>query len=362
MTTEQQQTPRVTQKDVAKRAGVAVSSVSYVLNNGPRPVSAETRARVLKAIDELGYRPNEHARRLIQQNWGSEKAPRQFGILLSGGARVLIARPFYSTLLVGLFDEAVQHNYAVRFIHLYDEIQDPILFNELIHPETIAGLVLIHIKPPLSRDQELLARIRERVANVICLDSSCLGLPSITFDKLDAGQRATTYLIEMGHRRIGFIGNHDGRFDGYLQSLRVHNLPFDPQLVTSEQLATQDEITNSPQGGWLGAKGLLNLSTPPTAILAASDEVAIGALRAAREHHMSVPEDLSIVGVDDIDLASYSSPPLTTVRVPKNDMAKLTVQTLIDRVNNPNGMSVNMVLPVELIVRGSSGPTPSISS
>ncbi|MCU0495384.1 MAG: LacI family transcriptional regulator [Chloroflexaceae bacterium] len=353
-----QPSAQVTQKDVARRAGVALSSVSYVINNGPRPVSEETRARVLKAIDELGYRPNEHARRLIQRNWGTEPSPRQFGILLFGGPRVLIARPYYSTLIVGLYDEAVRQNYAVRFVHLSEEIRNPLLFNETIHRESIAGVVLLQVAPLDRTYRDLLERVIERIGNVICLDTFFPNLPSITFDHLGAGRLATDHLLGLGHQRIGYIGNRDGRFDGYLQSLRLHGLTFEPGLATSEKITDQDEVTNSLEGGWLGANQLLSLPELPTAIFCASDEVAIGALRAAREHGLRVPDDLSIVSVDDIELARYTSPPLTTVRVPQADMAGLTVRTLIERVSSPNAMPVNMVLPVTLQQRGSTGPNP----
>lgn len=349
---------RVTQRDVAERAGVAISSVSYVLNNGPRPVSEETRQRVLRAIDELGYRPNEHARRLILQNWDADASPRQFGILLSGGPRVVLARSYYSSLIVGMFDEAVHQRYGVRFIHLYDEMENPVLFNELMHREVIGGLVLIHVRPPSVREQELLTRIIERVRNVICLDTKWTGLPSITFDKLDAGRQAADHLVALGHRRIGFIGNHDGRFDGYLQSLRLRGIPHDPSLVASERISSSDAVTNSPEGGWIGAQQLLQQPNRPTALLTASDEVAIGALRAAREAGLRVPEDLSIASVDDIDLASYTSPPLTTVRVPKAEMASLAVRMLVEGVSRSDSLPINSVLPVELMIRASTGPAP----
>jgi DNA-binding LacI/PurR family transcriptional regulator len=348
----------ITQKDVAQRAGVALSSVSYVLNNGPRPVSDETRTRVLKAIEELGYRPNEHARRLIQRNWGTEAPPRQFGILLYGGPRVLFARPYYSTLIVSLFDEAVKQRYAVRFLHLYDDMQDPRLFNEHMHREAVAGVILMHAKPLQRSERALLERVIERVGNVICLDSAWPNLPSIGFDKIEVGRQLTDHLIELGHQRIAFVGNRDGRFDGYMQSLRMHGIPFDPNLVTSERLSDRDEVTNSPEGGWIGGTLLLKRPDRPTAIFADSDEVAIGVLRAAREQGLRVPEDLSIVGVDDIELASYTSPPLTTMRVPKTEMASLAVRTLIDRIDKHTEMAVNMVLPVTLMRRGSSGAVP----
>lgn len=348
--------PPVTQKDVARRAGVTTSSVSYVINNGPRPVSKDTRERVLKAIEELGYRPNEHARKLMQHNWGVDASPRQFGVLLAG-PRALIARPYYSALIVGMLDEAVRHNYALRFVHLYDELYDPVLFNQLIHRESIAGVVLMHILTPVQRDRELLQQVVERIGNVICLDFSWPDLPSITFDKLHAGRTATDYLISLGHRRIAYIGDPDSRFDGYLQSLRQHGIAFDQTLAPRYAVPeATGQALNSPEDGWQDGLRLFDLPEPPTAIFAASDEVAIGVLRAARERGLHVPQDVSVVGLDDIELASYTSPPLTTIHVPKNDMAQVAVRTLIDRVAQPNGISVNMVVPTRLIARESTAP------
>ena len=353
---KQPRSSQVTQKDVARRAGVTSSSVSYVINNGPRSVAPETRERILKAIEELGYRPNEHARQLMRQNWGSDTSPRQFGVVLAG-PRALIARPFYSALIVGMLDEAVRQNYALRFIHLYDELRDPRLFNELIHREAVAGIVLLHIITPLQRDRELLSRVVERIGNVICLEFIWPGLPSITFDKLSAGRTVTDHLVKLGHRRIAYLGDPDTRFDGYLQSLRQHGIEFSPELAPQDPALTgTDQAMNAPEEGWKGTLQLLQLPQPPTAIFTASDEVAIGALRAARERGVRVPEDLSIASIDDIELASYTSPPLTTMRVPKTEMATLAVRTLVERVNQPAAMPITMVLPTTLVERASSGP------
>jgi DNA-binding LacI/PurR family transcriptional regulator len=328
---------------------VPVSSVSYVLNNGPRPVSGQTRERVLTAIAELGYRPNEYARRLIQQNWGCDAPPRQFGVLMTG-PRMLIARPYHSALMASMYDEAVRQKYALRFIHIYDELHDPILFNELIHQEAIAGIVLLHVVALDQQDRGLLAKVVERVGNVVCLGCHWPGLPSITFDKLAAARTVVDHLVALGHRRIGYVGGRDERFDGYLQGLRQHDLPCEPPLASTQ--ATD----NTPDGGWRGAAELLALPSPPTALFAASDEVAIGVLRTARERDFRVPDHLSVVGLDDIELASYTCPPLTTVRVPKDEMAALAVRTLVERVGRPDGPPINMVLPFALIERESSAP------
>lgn len=344
----------VTQKDVALRAGVTTSSVSYVLNNGPRSVSAETRERVLQAIAELEYRPNEHAQKLMRKHWGSDGPPRQFGVVLNG-SRLMMTRQYYSSMIVGLYEEAVRQNYMLRFVHTYEELSNSVLFNEHIHAEAIAGVIIMHLLPTQPSELELLNRISERVANIICLDTTMSRKPSIIFDKLSAGRTATDHVIELGHRRIAFIGDIDERFDGYMQSLRMAGIVYEPALVPFyANHDTVDLVRNSPEGGWQGATELFESNTPPSAVFAASDEVAIGVLRAAREHHLRVPEDVSIVSVDDIDLANYLSPPLTTVRVPKQEMAQLAVRNLVERTLAPSDMAVNLVLPTELIIRGST--------
>lgn len=346
----------VTQKDVARRAGVTTSSVSYVINNGPRSVSPATRTRVLKAIEELGYRPNEYAQKLMRQHWGNDAPPRQFGVVLAGSRRML-SRAYYSAMTAGLYDEAVRQNYTLRFFHTYNELTNSVLFNEHIHREAIAGIIVMHLLPTSEVEHDILVRINERIANIVCLDMSLPRRPSIMFDKLGAGRTATNYLIQLGHTRIGYVGDVDERFDGYMQSLRQNGIGFDVELVPFYSARQQVDLhRNSPEGGWEGAGQLLGLVQRPTAIFAASDEVAIGALRAVREAGLSVPQDVSLISLDDIDLASYMSPPLTTVRVPRQQMAELAVRTLVEHAQNATDMAINMVLPTELIVRGSTGP------
>jgi DNA-binding LacI/PurR family transcriptional regulator len=340
---------RVTQKDVAERAGVAVSVVSYVLNNAPRPVAAKTRTRVLQAIEELGYRPNEHARRLIQQNWGGSSGSRQFGIIVSD-SHGMIERPYYAALISGLLHAATQQQYTPRFILFYDALRNPALFNQLIHPEEISGVVVLHHQSMYESNRELLEKIVARVGNVICLDFGVPTLPSILFDYREAGRAATHHLIGLGHRRIAFLGNRDTRFEGYLDSLRLADIPFDSTLVAG------DGGSNSPEDGWNAAREILRLENKPTALFCASDEVASGALCAAAEASLRVPHDLSVVGCDDIDSARFTIPALTTVAVPKAQMASLAIRTMIDRVQHADDLSVNMVFPVELVQRSSTAP------
>lgn len=126
----------VTQEDVARLAGVSRGIVSYVINNGPRSVAPETRERVLEAIAELGYRPNKHAQQLMREQWGSV-AERDFGLILPNVT--LLQRPYYGTILASIYQTVHDFHYRIRFIRFFDELQNPALFNELIHREEILG-------------------------------------------------------------------------------------------------------------------------------------------------------------------------------------------------------------------------------
>ena len=165
----------VTQKDVAERAGVSRGVVSYVINNGPRSVSPETRKRVLSAIQELGYRPNKHAQRL---KMGSDAARNSIGIVTGGRSYNILNRPYFNKILSGLFDSAHEYEQFIRFFVFWDALKDPVFFNKNIHPDEISSLIII--LPSLivgdPENEKLLLEIADRIPNVICLEDSVLDL------------------------------------------------------------------------------------------------------------------------------------------------------------------------------------------
>lgn len=176
-----------TQKDVAQLAGVSLSTVSYVLNDGPRPVSEETRRRVLTAIEALQYRPNRHAQQLSSEKWDN-RSRKRFGVILCGGVGML-TRPFYGAVLAGIYQEAYRQDLRVQFAQFLEDIRDPILFNELIQGEEIFGLILVSLNISLSYWNsypdlpDLLERMRQRVANVVCVERKWAKWPAVTFDR-----------------------------------------------------------------------------------------------------------------------------------------------------------------------------------
>ncbi|MBN2472408.1 MAG: LacI family DNA-binding transcriptional regulator [Anaerolineae bacterium] len=339
---------QITQQDVAERAGVSRAVVSYVVNNGPRVVSPDTRARVLKAIEELGYRPNKYAQRLKLQP--EKLANGQIGIIM-GGTSEILKRPYFGAVLAGIYQAAHRQGQQIRLVTFWEELDDPVFFNKNIHPEELSGLVLftpyLWLQNPRGRD--LLARVRERIDNIVCLEVVVDDLPAVVFDRAAAARLAVEHLIRLGHRRIAYAGSGDERLAGYRQTILDHGLPLEPGLMQ------QPNRMNSPEEGYAAAQTLLALPEPPTAIFADSDEVAIGVMGALHDVGLTVPDDMAIVAVDNTMLAAMVRPALTTVHVPKEGFGVYALQMLAMHGNLGDAQPASVVLPTELIVRDSCG-------
>ncbi|MBK8024084.1 MAG: LacI family DNA-binding transcriptional regulator [Chloroflexi bacterium] len=339
----------VTQRDVAQRAGVSSSVVSYVINDGPRTVAGETRARVLQAIDELGYRPNKFAQGLKSD---TRQAKREIGIIV-GGDTAMFKRPFWAAVLAGIYEESYLQGRRIRFMHFFNDLRDPVLFNEHVHPEEISELILVRpSEMTLTAEGELLGRrIIERIPNIVCLGEPVFDLPAVVFDLHDAGCKAVQHLVALDHTRIAYVGTNDGRIEGYRQTLLRNNIQPDPRLML---------LIHSlpPKGGYDAACALVAQAQAGrdfTAVFASSDETAIGVLAALHDAGLSVPEDVALVSVDDIPNASMIRPALTTVQVPKEQMGSYALRLLQNLRMYPDSTPVSVVLPTQLVVRDSCG-------
>ena len=336
---------KITQEDVARHAGVSRGVVSYVVNNGPRQVAPETRERVLKAIEELGYRPNKHAQRLMREQ-GDSVADKQFGLVLTDPS--MLRRPYYGSILAGIHRTAHANHCHIRFIRFFEELRNPILFNELVHEEEISGLLLMSLDQVIESEQDknLITQIQARIKNIVCIEWEWEGIPSVNFNRAEATYKATHHLIKLGHKQITYAGQEDNRVQGYLQACAEYDLSttlFHPtpraNMEASYQMAEE-----------------LLLSTPmPTAITAGCDEVAIGLIKAFANHNIKVPEDIAIASIDNIPIAEYLAPALTTVEVSQVDLGRMAVQMLINKAQQPDLPIASTLLPVKLIVRESSG-------
>jgi len=338
----------VTQQEVADRAGVSRAVVSYVINNGPRIVTEETRQRVLQAIEELGYRPNKFAQGLKFRQ--GDQARGQIGIIMGGNSEIL-RRPYFAALLAGIYREAQRVQRQIRFVTFLEELLDPVFFNKNLHPEEISGLIMFAPSLALQdpRALDLITRIRARIDNIVSLETRVADLPTVFFDRAAAARQAVEHLIRLGHTRIAFSGSPDERLDGYRQALLAHGLPFDP--VLTEPLG----LHNLPDEGYQTIEALFRLDQPPTGLFTASHDVAIGALAALHDHGLRCPDDLAITSVDDTELAALVRPALPPIHVPKESIGIPALRILDTYAAYPESPPASVILPTELIVRQACG-------
>ena len=340
----------ITQKDVAKRAGVSPSVVSYVINKGPRPVSADARRRVLDAIQELQYSPNRFAQQLMRDKWNSQDR-NQFAVVMGGGADNL-QRPYYASVLTGIFEEARLTDRRVLSIQFLTDLTDPILFNTLATSREVFGILLLAINPATLKEEEkiVLDRIIDNFENVLSAEKKWKDLPTVTMDLQEAGIKATSHLIGLGHTNIAYIGTQDGRLSGYKWALLDAGIHLDEEIQWINPLST-----NNYEYGYESAKRLISQNPHVTAIFGASDEVAIGALRFLQTNNLHVPNDIALIGVDNVRQSEFTTPALTTVQIPKVQLGKHAVRKLIERSEKPELPATSHILPTKLIVRESCG-------
>jgi LacI family transcriptional regulator len=331
---------RVTHRDVAERAGVSVATVSYVINHGPRPVSADARQRVEAAIEELGYVPNELARSLRLQQTSL------VGLIIPS-----LANPVYGEVSRALERVCTQEGMLVVLCNSDRVEERERRFVHMLRAKQVDGVVITPHGEPLPLLQPLLAA----QIPVVVLEHAVAGLPCIVIDEVAGGRLATEHLIGLGHHRIALIRRHPTRamswqrHDGYRDALAAGGLAYDPDLVI--------HCGSSPAEGYQAMQQLLAQRQPPTAVFVHNDILALGALRAIEDGGLCVPRDVSIVGYDDIANAAYLTPALTTVRIPKEEMGALagrTIMALAQAETPPPPHTVT--LSVELIVRESTGP------
>ncbi len=336
---------RVTQDDVASMAGVTRSVVSYVLNGG-RAVAPETRERVLAAIERLGYRPNKYAQGLMRGG-GGPAAVRQIGIVLNNARS--FQRPYYAEILAGIHAKAHDESYHIRFIRFFNDLRNPALFNGLIHDEEVCGLILIALDQSISTDQDraLLERAHRRIPNIVCVEWQSPGLSSVTFNRQEAALTAARHLLSLGHRRLAYIGERDNRVAGFHQALIESGVGD----VSSYPVEDADDM----RSGYQAAERVLPGRPDISAVVAGSDEVAIGVLRWLHAHGITVPGQVALASIDGIEMSEFTDPPLTTVDVQKANMGRLAVQMLIDRDRRGESQPVTVLLPSTLVVRESCG-------
>jgi LacI family transcriptional regulator len=329
-------------REVARLAEVSVATVSRVVNH-TGPVRPETRTRVEAAIERLGYVPHGGARSLSLRRTGN------VGVVLPD-----VHGAFFSELVRGIDVAARAAGYHLLVSGSHSDLAESAAVLRALHGR-IDGLVLMMPVGSDRGDEWLRRHLPHRVPTVLLNHPLAEGAhDAIRVDNRHGARLAIDHLVELGHRRIAMIcgpaGNHDAeeRRLGYDEALRAARLPREPALVVSGEF---DEAS-----GMRACSQLAVASERPTAVFAANDAMAIGCLAALRERRLRVPEDLSLVGFDDIPVARYVSPALTTVSVPIAQLGRLAMQRLLAAAAEPDAPRHDDVLAPVLAVRGSTAP------
>jgi LacI family transcriptional regulator len=344
MTTDENQPPKlVTQEDVARRAGVTRSIVSYVINNGPRSVSEETRARVLEAIRELGYRPNKHAQMLSTND--TSIATKYIGIVIAGD--YMFKRPYYGSILASIHEHAHVKDYHIRFIRVFDDFNNPALFNELIHPNEINGAILLGLDQVIRTpsDHRLINQIVERVERVVTVEWEWEGVPSVQFDRQGAGYQVAKHLLAVGKKRLAYIGPEDNRLLGYRQALWEANITPDDRLLGF--------AIDTPSGYDI-CEQLIVHEAGMDGICIGTDEVAIGVLKSLYRHGLRIPQDVAVASIDNLNFAEFLIPSLTSIDVPRYELGSHVVDALVGDRSEKSVSGFSIMIRTQLIVRESS--------
>jgi LacI family transcriptional regulator len=327
--------------DVAKLAGVSTATVSHVINK-TRKVNPDTTARVEEAIQELHFQPNQQARSL------KTGRSRLIGVL-----NYYTVDDYFSEILSSLETAAFNAGYNVLLRHpLHDDQKKESDLNHWIN-HNIDGLI---INSP-EVDDEYYALLKNINCPCVILhindkDCSC---DTIQINDFEISKEAVQYLIQLGHKRIACISGYTNekhtaskRRLGYEAALSEAGLSILPEYQANTDYGIEE--------GYQQCLNLMKLKQPPTAIFTYSDLLAIGAMRAASDLGLTIPGDLSIIGFDDITLASYTTPRLTTIHQDKDQIGVLAVKQLLNRINEPDLPPQKILLPTRLVIRESTGP------
>lgn len=340
---------RSTIKDVAAEAEVSISTVSLVMNEKGN-VSPGTRKRVLATAERLGYVPTQAARHLVTQKTGN------IGFVLRED-HFTRSEPFYTRIFLGSEFEARHHNLYVLLTTIPRNYQPGTHTPRFLRERNVDGVIIAG-----KVDQAFITEVKGLGLPLILVDYEIDQIPSVMIDNQRGARTAVEHLIQRGHQRIAFLGTDlehpslRARLEGYRLALAAADIPFAPDLLV---LGNEDEP--NVQNGFRLAESLLSISPAPTAVFCVNDALALGVLDRTRREGITVPDDLAVVGFDDVPGATLAMPPLTTVRVFTEQMGELALRILADSIHQHPDQKErfersthSIKVTTELLIRASS--------
>lgn len=328
--------------EIAKLAGVSTTTVSKVINNYP-DVSDKTRNKIKKILEKENFLPNAQAQGLTtKKTW-------TLGVVYFEDLGIGLSHPFFSKVIEAFKKQADKHGYSLLFGSKNDRLKNT-TFLEYFKYKSVDGITIICTDP---NDRETLELI-ESDFPIVVIDMLNENTSTVTSDNEYGCKLAMEYLFSLGHKKIAHINGTDqidnlpsmSRMESYKKYIKEFNLyKNDDYLVNGKNFDFDS--------GYEAMNKLLKLKNPPTAVLGASDKIALGAIKAIQNNGLRVPEDISVIGFDDIELAEYVTPRLTTIRQNCDEIGKAAIDILVEQINKKEKLAINKVIPVELVIRES---------
>lgn len=329
-------------RDVAKLANVSTASVSRVLNNDLKyKMTDETRQRVLDAVAQLGYELPPSARIPSVPNHEGK-----IGCVLRQ-TRKTYNDPYFMSILSSAEDKLRENGYEITFIRTGPDAEN--LSSALDNIPDLSGVLLMD-----ELEQDDIEALRKKVPHIVGISSTLTDIDNIDYDRLGISCTATEYLISKGHTKIGFIGGggqakditKSVRYRGYQTAMHSARLPIHEKWILD---CEWDEDLCAER-----INELCSIHDYPTAFFVASDLMAIAAMNSFYSHHVRIPEDVAIISVTDIDVAKFTNPPLTTFHIPTEEMGYVAAETLLKRIAGYNLLPQKIILPCEMLKRGTA--------
>ncbi|MFJ5714354.1 LacI family DNA-binding transcriptional regulator [Neobacillus sp. NPDC093127] len=331
----------VTIKDVASLANVAPSTVSRVIADSPR-ISEATKEKVKQAMEQLGYHPNLNARNLASQS------TQALGLVMPSSKDVGFQNPFFPTVLQGISEGAQEKNYALHMTTGKSEEEILHAVVQMVQGKRVDGVVLLYSKV----EDQVISYLKKRNFPFVLIGKPFTDIEEITHvdnDNVRAMKDATNYLIGLGHKQIGFIGGSlelivtADRLNGYKKALA------EAAIETRGEYIIHQEFLR--EGGQEAVRELMQLENPPTALVVADDFMALGVLNTLDELGISVPDDISIVGFNNVLLAEMAKPPLTSVDINIFELGYQASKNLIQKIENNNEPTKRLIISHRLVER-----------
>jgi DNA-binding LacI/PurR family transcriptional regulator len=311
-------------------------------------VSEMTVRRDLQALEHGGYVRRQHGGAAPVQH-RTEQGRKEIGIILASKSGKF-EDPFFNAVLEGVDRKLQELGYRIAYINTRAQVSTAAQLRDLLRSNAVSGVILVSM-PLVAESLEYLKT--ESGALVSIIDSVGSDYDTITFDGHSGIRQMVAHLVMRGYRRLGFItGHYDSRQQGFLDAIKAHSLPTDPDLMITVPFGIDGW---TPDLGHIGAQHLMGLSHPPDAIVCASDRLAIGAIQWLHQHNLRVPDDVAVTGFDTLNESAFTTPSLTTVHVHKQLMGELAAERIVKRIENEDEVPLFIQTPTRLVIRQSCG-------